>query len=281
MEKALDRKTLEELTDICAGMRQDCLTMAKAAGAEGFHFGASLSMVEIAAALYCHTMKLDRENLQRQDRDRFILSKGHGVPAVYAALHRLGIVSDEQLLTFKNNETELYGHPSMNQRLGIEISTGSLGQGLSYGVGKAAALLRKGNTQSRVYVVLGDGECNEGSVWEAAMSAAKYRLGNLMAVIDCNGLSYDGDTETVMPLLDLAAKWQSFGWRVKKIDGHNLQECVDAFSDFDGEVPTAVIARTVKGKGISFMENAASWHHGHLTAAQEEAAKKEVFGNGN
>lgn len=273
----MDCEAYERLKKICIGMRKDCLLMAEAAGSEGFHFGASLSMIEIAAVLYCHTMNFDINNLCAQDRDRFILSKGHGVPAVYAALHNLGAVSTDELMTFKNNETRLYGHPCMNPELGIEISTGSLGQGLSYGVGKALALLRKGNHKSHVYVVLGDGECDEGSVWEAAMSAAKYKLSNLMAIIDCNGLSYDGATKTIMPLLNLADKWKSFGWRVIEIDGHNLNECATAFAAFDENTPTVVIANTVKGKGISFMENDAIWHHGRLTKAQLELAREEVF----
>ncbi len=263
---------------MCQNMRADCLTMAKAAGKQGFHFGAVLSLIEIMAVLYGKVVKMDFNNPTWEERDRVILSKGHGVPAYYAVLHQMGIISDEDLDTFKTDNTIFYGHPSMNQNLGIEVATGSLGQGLSLGVGIALALVSKKNASSRVFVILGDGECNEGSVWEAAMSAVKYHLKNITVIIDCNGLQYDGETSSVMPLDALETKWSSFGWSVSRINGHNEEACYEALKKASDR-PQVVIANTIKGKGISFMENNYIWHHGIMTKAQEEQAWKEVMGD--
>lgn len=187
------------ITD-CQRMRKNCLLMAKSAGCEGFHFGATLSIIELIAVLYLKIMHIGEDLFDSEERDRFILSKGHGVPAVYAVLERIGILDEEELLSFKGKTTFLYGHPCINKRIGIEFSAGSLGQGLSFGVGKAIALKIKGNRSSKVYVLVGDGECDEGSIWEAALSAVKYELDNLTVIIDRNHLQYDGDTEDVMPI---------------------------------------------------------------------------------
>lgn len=272
----MNQNELKELHTMCRNMRADCLTMAKAAGKQGFHFGAALSLIEIIAVLYTKVVKIDFNNPMWEERDRVILSKGHGVPAYYATLHQLKIISDETLDTFKTDNTTLYGHPSINQELGIEVATGSLGQGLSLGVGMALALVSKKNASSRVFVILGDGECNEGSVWEAAMSAAKYQLKNITVIIDCNGLQYDGETSKVMPLDELETKWSSFGWSVNKIDGHDVEACYEALKD-GLDKPQVIIANTIKGKGISFMENNYTWHHGIMTGVQEEQAWKEVM----
>ncbi len=266
-----------DLKDVCLKMRQDCLVMAEAAGSSGMHFGGTLSMIEIIAVLYLQVMKITPDYLNDEKRDRAIISKGHGIPAVYAVLHQAGIITDDELKTFKQNETELYGHPSKNKRLCIEFSSGSLGQGLSLGVGTAIALLRKNNNNSRVFVILGDGECDEGSVWEAAMSAAKFNLNNLVAVIDKNKIQYDGDTEEIMPLLSLSDKWKSFGWNTLSIDGHNIIECEQALSTRYSK-PTVIIANTVKGKGISFMENNPEWHHRQMTKTQAAQAWQELNG---
>lgn len=267
-----------ELINICGKMREHCLTMAKAAGSQGFHFGASMSIIEIVAVLYFKIMNLGQEDYEA--RDRFILSKGHGVPAVYAALCCKGIIDEKELLTFKNDDTQLYGHPCMNERLGIEFSSGSLGQGLSFGIGMAMALKRKNNNKSRVFVLLGDGECNEGSVWEAALTAAKYGLDNIIAIIDRNHLQYDGDTEEIMPMESFAQKFRSFGWETEEIDGNNVLQCYEALMKAATK-PRVIIADTIKGKGISFMENVPSWHFGRMTAAQEEQAWIEVTHNGD
>ena len=271
----MEEKRIEELKQYCHLMRQDVLRMAKAAGSSGLHFGGSLSMIEIAAALYLEVMNISKDLLSSEERDRFILSKGHGVPAVYAALRQIGILTEEELDTFKNNTTELYGHPCMNERLGIEYSTGSLGQGLSLAVGAALGMRHKGNNSSRVFVVLGDGECDEGSVWEAAMSASQFSLNNIVAIIDRNKLQYDGDTEGIMRLESLKEKWSSFGWEAIEIEGNDVAACCNAFS-MQSTKPLVVIADTIKGKGISFMENDPSWHHKKMSSAQEKLAMEEI-----
>lgn len=274
----MTEKEENELKSICKKMRENCLTMAGAAGGLGFHFGAAMSIIEIVAVLYFKVMNSGVEAYEQ--RDRFILSKGHGVPALYAALCCKEIISGEELMTFKGDDTRLYGHPCKNKELGIEFSSGSLRQGLSFGAGVAMALKRKGNDTSRVFVLLGDGECNEGSVWEAAMTASKYKLGNLTAIIDRNHLQYDGDTEKVMPLDSLTDKWKSFGWEAEEADGHDVRQLYAALMK-KSALPRVVIADTIKGKGISFMENIPGWHFGRMTAEQEKNAWAEVTGNGN
>ena len=257
-------------------MRSDLLKMALAAKSQGAHLGGSLSLVEIMAALYGGVTKFDSKNPEAENRDRVILSKGHGVMAQYVALKQIGLLSAEDLLTYKSDETKAPAHPSMNLCMGIEFSSGSLGQGLSLGVGTALALQRKNNLSARIYVILGDGEWDEGSVWEAAMTAAHYRLDNLVAVIDRNRLQYDGDTETVLPLENFADKWRAFGWNVTECDGHSVKDIVAALSEKQ-EKPFALIADTVKGKGVSFMENMPQWHNGVLTQKLFEQAMSEVM----
>lgn len=263
-----------EIRGICKKMRRDCLIMADSAGSTGFHFGGTFSMIEIVATLYFSVMHIDKDDFNSNNRDRLIISKGHGIPAVYAALKEMGALTEENLRTYKSDDTILYGHPVMNESIGIEFSTGSLGQGLSQGTGCALAL-KHFNNAARVYVVIGDGECDEGSIWEAAMSASKFGLDNLVVIVDKNKIQYDGDTENVMPLLSLEDKFNSFGWNVCTIDGHDIDACETAFSN-QSDKPMVVIANTVKGKGISFMENDPAWHHARMTAAQRLAAVKEL-----
>ena len=266
---------IKDLEKKCTEIRKDILVMADAAGESGLHFGGSLSMVEIAAVLYLKVMDINKENITSEKRDRLVLSKGHGVPAIYAVLKQKGILNEKDLQTFKSDNTFLYGHPCLNRNIGIEFSTGSLGQGLSLGVGTALALKYKNNNKPRVFVILGDGECNEGSVWEAAMSASKYNLDNLIVIIDRNNIQYDGYTKDVMPLNNLNLKWESFGWDVYEIDGHNIGQCYNLFSKSNSR-PMAVIANTVKGKGISFMENIPEWHHSKMTEVQHKQAWEEI-----
>jgi len=256
-------------------MRIDILKMALAAKSQGAHMGGSLSMVEIMAALYGGVMKIDPKDIQNEVRDRLIISKGHGVMAQYVALKQIGLLSEEQLLTYKANDSIVSAHPAVNSSLGIDYASGSLGMGLSLAVGAALALKRKENEESRIFVILGDGECNEGSVWEAASAAAHYGLGNVVAIVDRNGLQYDGDTESIMALEDLEAKWKSFGWETVAVDGHDVSALSEALSHRT-EKPYAVIARTVKGKGVSFMENAPQWHNGVVTQKMFEQAAAEV-----
>jgi transketolase len=198
--------------------------------------------------------------------------------AYYAALKQVGFVTDDELMTFKSNETFLYGHPSMNVERGIEFSSGSLGLGLALGVGTALGLRRRGSLDPRVFVLMGDGECNEGSVWESAISAAHFGLGNVVAIIDKNGLQYDGPTGDILLMDDLAAKWRIFGWEARTVDGHDVAALLEAMEPSDSGVPVVIIANTVKGKGVSFMENDPAWHHSRLSDAQLEAALLEVGG---
>lgn len=267
-------ETVLRCRDAANKMRRDALTMSVAAGATGAHLGGGLSMIEIMAVLYQGIMNLDPGNPLWEKRDRFILSKGHGVLAYYTALNQAGFVSDHELTTFKSKDTFLYGHPSMNLSKGIEFSNGSLGLGLSLGVGSALALNRKANASSRIFVLMGDGECNEGSVWEAAASAAHFGLTNLVAIVDKNGLQYDGNTCNVLSMDCLSSKWESFGWSVIKVDGHDVTALYDALST-RSDKPLAIIANTVKGKGVSFMENNPAWHHARLTQSQFEQAIAE------
>lgn len=270
----ISKDVLDSLKKKASDMRVDILKMAMAARDMGLHFGGTLSLVEIITSLYFHTMNFSKENYLTDLRDRLILSKGHGVPALYAAVRQLGIISEKDLLTFKSDATELYGHPSMNQKLGIEFSSGSLGQGLSLAVGSAIALKKKG-ALSRIFVILGDGECNEGSIWEAAASAAHYNLDNIMVIVDRNHLQYDGETELIMSMGHLEDKFKSFGWETYVIDGHNIESCCIAFNK-SSDKPIAIIADTIKGKGISFMENDPKWHHNRLTEEQYQKALEEL-----
>ncbi|MFA9376895.1 MAG: GNAT family N-acetyltransferase [Lachnotalea sp.] len=271
----LDKEELRLLSLKAFEIRQDVLNMSKAAGKSGLHFGGTFSLVEIITSLYFNCMNFSKYNYRTDIRDRLILSKGHGVPVIYAVLKQMHIISEKDLETFKSDETELFGHPSMNENLGIEFSSGSLGQGLSLGVGSAIGLKRKNNS-SHIFVIMGDGECNEGSVWEAAVSATHYQLNNITVIVDRNQLQYDGYTESIMSMGLLEDKFKSFGWETYVIDGHNIEECCKAF-DRRSIKPIAIIADTIKGKGISFMENDAKWHHNILTAELYQKALEELI----
>jgi transketolase len=264
--KTLESK-LHTLEDISREMRHDIFRMGLQTGMNGAHFGGGLSLVEIMAVLYMSVMRVNPAEPLWPERDRFILSKGHGAMAYYAALKQAGFVTDDELMTFKSNHTFLYGHPSMNPQKGIEFSSGSLGLGLALGVGTAMGLRRRGNQSSRVYVLMGDGECDEGSVWESAASASHFGLSNLVAIIDKNGLQYDGPTKDILNMDGMSEKWESFGWHARTVDGHNLSDLLDAFDNL-GSKPTVIVANTVKGKGVSYMENNPAWHHNRLTVAQ-------------
>ncbi len=273
----MDNKLLLECKKAADQMRRDVIEMAYSVGNTGSHIGGALSMIEIMAVLYKGVMNYDINNTYMEERDRFILSKGHGVMAQYAALKQIGLLSDEDLKTFKKNETKLYAHPSMNMEIGIEFSSGSLGQGLSLAVGSAIALKRKENEKSRVFVLLGDGECDEGSVWEAAASASHYNLNNVVVIVDKNQLQYDGKTSDILMMDNLSEKFKSFGLEVLEIDGHDIEQLLSAFNTVSDK-PIAVIANTVKGKGVSFMENNHLWHNGRLTQKQYEQALEEQEG---
>lgn len=270
----IDNNLVKKCKEASKRMRVNAIKMTYNVGNVGAHIGGALSMVEIMSALYLGIMKYDIKNPLWEKRDRFILSKGHGVIAQYAALKEAGFLTDEDLLTFKKNETQLYAHPSMNLKMGIEFSSGSLGQGLSLGVGTALALKQKNNTSSRVFVLLGDGECDEGSVWEAAASANHYQLSNLVAIVDKNNLQYDGQTKEILSMDPLEEKWKSFGWKVLSINGHSEKDLLTALNS-DSNTPIAIIANTVKGKGVSFMEDNVLWHNNRLTDKQLIQAMEE------
>ncbi len=241
------------------------------------HLGGGLSMIEIFTVLYGKILNFDPKNPQWEDRDRFILSKGHGVLPFFVALHNAGFISQDELYTYKKNESHLISHPVMNLDLGMESSNGSLGHGLSMGVGIALALKKKSNQNSRVFVVMGDGECNEGSVWEASMSAAHFKLDNLIAIVDYNKLQSDGESNSVMNIGELEKKWESFGWDVISLDGHDIIALNNALSKRDNYMkPKVIVAHTIKGKGVSFMENNNTWHHNRLTQTTFEQAIAEI-----
>ncbi|MDR1438743.1 MAG: transketolase [Clostridiales bacterium] len=240
------------------------------------HTGGSLSSADILTALYYHVLRIRPEEPGWPGRDRFLLSKGHSVEGLYCVLADLGFFDERLLDSFSAFGSPLIGHPN-NKVPGIELNTGALGHGLSIGTGMALAAKRDGS-QARVFVLMGDGEQAEGSVWEAAMAAAHYGLDGLYAIIDCNGLQISGRTEHVMALGSLESKWGAFGWQVFSCDGHDMASILGAFERMQAEAgrPKLLIARTVKGRGVSYMENAAKWHHGVPAAEQYEQAISEL-----
>jgi len=247
------------------------------AGAGSGHIAPALSCADIVSALYFSVLRLDPGNPRWEDRDRFILSKGHGCAAHYAVLAEKGFFPLEVLDTFCRLDSILGGHPDRLKVPGVEASTGSLGHGLPIGVGMAIAGKVDGRAY-RVFVLLGDGENDEGAVWEGAMAASHYKLDNLIAIIDRNRLQVDGWTEDVMNPEPLADKWRSFGWCVQEINGHDMNQIVDALhiATATRERPAAIIAKTVKGKGVSFMEGSVDWHFGVVTAEVATRALREL-----
>lgn len=271
----LSEKALR-LEDMARRMRLDALDMALAAGSGGSHLGGSLSCIEILAALYGEVLRFDVANPLDEYRDRFIPSKNHCVLAHIPALAEVGFIPHEEILEFQKDGGRLTGYP-MRPEIGLEYSGGSLGMALSVGIGLALSAREQGRP-SRIYILLGDGELHEGSVWEAFMSAAHYGLDNLTAIIDRNRLSYDGDTEAVMGLEDLGTKLAGFRWHVSRCDGHSTEELLEAFQDTAAGRPHAIIAETVKGKGVSFMENRPEWHHHRLSREEYDRARGELLG---
>lgn len=270
-------KSLDELKSISKEIRKDIVKMLTES-ASG-HPGGSLSATDIMTVLFFKEMNLDPNNEKDPNRDRFVLSKGHAAPVLYSALARRGYFPVEELSTLRKFKSRLQGHPSIQYLPGIDMSTGSLGQGVSAAVGMALA--RKIDKKDyRVYTLLGDGELEEGQVWEAAMCAAHYKLNNLTAFIDFNGLQIDGDITKVMNPCPIDKKFEAFGWNVLVIDGHNYEEIIDAIEKAKEckDKPTAVVCNTVKGKGVSFMENQAAWHGTAPSKEQCETALKELGG---
>ena len=267
--------TQHELALTAAKARLLGLEMVYAA-ASG-HLGGSLSSLDALTVLYQNVMRVDPANPQKPDRDRFVLSKGHCTPALYPTLALRGFFPVEDLKLFRSIQGHMSGHAEMHHVKGVDMSTGSLGQGISAAVGLAlAGKLDKAGY--RVYTLLGDGELAEGQVWEAAMSAAKYHLDNLCAVVDVNGLQIDGKTSDVMPTEPLDKKFEAFNWHVIHVDGHDLTALEEAYAQAAAHKgqPTVILARTVKGKGVSFMENNAGWHGKAPNAEQYEQARAEL-----
>lgn len=280
------------IRDICAKAQQlriDVLQMVYEN--QTGHIGGAFSAAEIVAALYFHHLKIDPARPDWPERDRFLLSKGHACAVLYAALAHRGFFPKSELLTFRKLDSRLQGHPERGKCPGIEIPAGPLGHGIAVGAGMALALRGGGKPSSltapsasaalaKVYVLLGDGEIDAGVVWEGAMAAAKFRLGNLTAILDYNGIQQTGATADVMPTEDIGEKWRAFGWHVQEIDGHNVEEILNALdrADLVHARPSMIMARTVKGKGVSFFEYDHRWHGGAPNREQYEAARAELQG---
>ena len=267
--------SIEQLGAVAKKLRRHIISMTGKAGSG--HPGGSLSAVEIVTALYFGMLRHNPRDPRWSDRDRFILSKGHAAPLLYAALAECGYFPVEELSTLRQMDSRLQGHTDRTLTPGVEMSAGSLGQGLSFAVG--VALAGRLNLQEyRVYVLLGDGECDEGQVWEAAMAAAHFKIDNLVAIVDNNGQQIDGWNRDVMNLAPFNEKWQAFGWHVIEVDGHDLAQLTTVFNQvtlIKGQ-PAVIIARTIKGKGVSFMENNLDYHGKAPTAAEVEIALKEL-----
>ena len=266
---------INKIRNFSLALRKNIIDMAFTAGASSAHLGGALSIVEIVSVLFSFKMRLNRDP-EWSDRDRFILSKGHACLAYYAALCEKGYIKKDELKTFEKDDSNLLGHPVINKKLGIDFSNGSLGMGLSLGIGVAISLIKK-KKDNKVFVILGDGECNEGSVWEASMAAAHFKLKNLYAIIDNNSFQQTGSNETIMDTQSLKNKWESFGWNTFELDGHDVEKLHSFFSKTnDTQKPTAIIAKTIKGKGFSFSENNNDWHHSVLTKKLYETAIDEL-----
>lgn len=251
-------KDIERLEEQAVQLRRDIVEMIHAAKAG--HPGGSLSAVDMITALYFHVMRIDPQNPRWEDRDRFVLSKGHACPALYAALARRGFFDPKHLTTLRQYHSILQGHPDMNKTPGIDISSGSLGNGLAIGVGMAMSG-RLHHQDYMTYVMLGDGEVQEGMVWEAAMAAHHHDLGNLVAIVDCNGVQINGWVNEIMTVEPLADKWRAFGWNVVEVNGHNMKDLLTVLHTAKTmRHPTVILMRTVKGRGVSFMEDDCKWH---------------------
>ncbi|MDE7010661.1 MAG: transketolase [Oscillospiraceae bacterium] len=266
-----------QLKTFCTQVRRDIIELTAASGSG--HPGGSLSAVELMSAIFCTQMRIDPQNPKDPDRDRFVLSKGHAAPCYYGVLAELGFFDKAEFANFRQLHGMLQGHPDMKKIPGVDASTGSLGQGVSIAVGMALGAKHQ-KKDTKVYTILGDGECQEGMVWEAFMAASHYKLDNLTVVIDNNGLQIDGKNDDVMSLGDLAAKLRAFGFDLMELaDGNDLDQVLAALNTpaAPGK-PRAILAHTVKGKGVSFMENQAGWHGKAPNAQEREQALKELEG---
>jgi len=272
---ALTEQEISELKKVAARIREDIVDVTGWAG--GSHIGGALSMTDIMVILYYKYLRVDPSNPEWDDRDRFVLSKGHGGVGHAAILANKGYFDPDLLKEFNHYGSPFGMHLDGNKVRGVDTSTGSLGHGLSVAVGMAlGARVRKKSW--RVYCLMGDGECNEGSIWEAAMAAKHYKLNNLIGFVDRNRLMIDGATEDIMSLEPFAEKWKAFGWQVREVDGHDFQQLAEAieFGQAYEDGPVVVIANTIKGKGVDFMENDPAWHYGGVSAELIEKAKNSI-----
>mgnify|MGYP003953192917 CR=1 FL=1 len=265
-----------KVNNFSKNLKKNILDMALEAGSSSSHFGGALSIVDLISYLFSYKMRIKRDDPTWKDRDRFILSKGHACLAYYAALCEIGYIKKNELKTFEKDGSNLLGHPVINRELGIDFSNGSLGMGLSIGIGVSLAIKKRSKNNS-VFVILGDGECNEGSVWEAAMAAPNLGTNNLYAIIDKNNFQQTGSNQEIMSCDNLNDKWKSFGWHTAEVDGHDINKIHNIFESLtEVTKPKAIIANTIKGKGFSFSENNNDWHHAVLTKNFYEKAKKEL-----
>ena len=271
------RLTIQQMNQMAVTIRQDMISMLEHAGSG--HSAGPLGMANIFTALYFNVMKHDPKNTEWEERDILLLSNGHTVPVRYATMARAGYFDVAELKTLRRFGTRLQGHPERTRLPGMETTSGPLGSGLSQGSGMAYVLQNiDANPQRWVYVMMGDGELNEGNIWEAAMFAGKYKLHNLIGIVDRNNIQIDGNTEDVMPLEDLRGKWESFGWHVQEIDGNNIESIIDACSMARAitNKPSVIIAHTIPGKGVDFMEYNYHWHGAPPNSDQAKEALREL-----
>ncbi len=273
-------KDIDKIGLFSKNIKRKILEMAYVAGSSSSHFGGALSIVEIISTLFAHQLNIKKDDPEWLERDRFILSKGHACLAYYAALSEIGYLSEEDLKTFEKDGSILSGHPVKSPKHGIEFSTGSLGIGLSIGLGLALGAKKKKKT-NKVYIIIGDGECNEGSIWESALAAPNLKLDNLVVIVDKNNFQQTGSTENIMNTDKLKDKWVSFGWSVREVNGHDINELLNYFASLkdNSNTPNLLIANTIKGKGFSFSENNNDWHHAVMTKTNYEKAMQELKEN--
>lgn len=270
----MQKEEIKKLERIAAQARRMMVETLITAGCG--HPGGSFSCIDFLVVLYFSFLRLNLQNPKWEDRDRFILSKGHSSVALYSVLHLKGFFNEKTLYSFRQDNSPLAGHPDMHKVPGVDMSTGSLGHGLSIGVGCALAA-KMDKRDYRTVVMMGDGETQEGSIWEAAMSASHYKLDNLIGIVDRNKIQIDGFTEDIISLEPYRKKWESFGWAVREIDGHNMDEILTILKElpFQKDRPSLIISNTIKGKGISFMENNPEWHGKALTGEFINIARHE------
>ncbi len=267
--------SLGEISNLSKKLRLNILKMAKAGGSNASHFGGALSSVDFLAVLFKYFFNYSENKNKKFIKDQFILSKGHACMAFYSILREFNIITEEDLLSFEQDNSPLMGHPIKNYEKGINFSTGSLGMGLPLGIGTSIANKIKKNN-FKTYVVIGDGECNEGSIWEGAMLAYSRKLNNLIVILDNNKYQQTGSTDTILKNTNFIEKWQSFGWNVAECDGHNYQEIFNCLKFESDSRPYIIIANTIKGKGFKFSENNNDWHHKILTSKQYDEAVEEL-----